>query len=70
MGSLHLRTLCSPPHGGPPDPNHPNDEGKREWSLTVERPVLLIGDSNLTNFPRCNSPLVQVDSFPGHAFFT
>ena len=45
--------------------NHSNDVGKREWSLTVERPVLFIGDSNSTHFPLCNNPLVQVDSFPG-----
>lgn len=37
----------------------------RNWNLTVQRQILLVGDSNLSRLPECNNCNVQIDSYPG-----
>ena len=38
---------------------------KNQWTLTVERPVLILGDSNLSRIQTYQQVSVQVDSYPG-----
>lgn len=40
----------------------------KEWSLTVRKKWLILGDSNLSRFPPFQIPDLQVDSFPGDTF--
>ena len=52
-------TMCGPTR-------HSNTSQKiKNWALRVEKPVLILGDSNLARIPRYNYPSVQVDAFPG-----
>ncbi|GAA6087139.1 uncharacterized protein LOC120555297 [Tachysurus ichikawai] len=45
---------------------HPHSGDKyRNWDLKPQRPILILGDSNLLRLPRINNPAVQVDSYPG-----
>ncbi|KAL2076351.1 hypothetical protein ACEWY4_028052 [Coilia grayii] len=39
-----------------------------DWSLTIHKPLIFIGDSNLSRIPSFSHPNIQVDSFPGAAF--
>lgn len=39
-----------------------------DWSLEVTKPILFIGDSNLSRIPHYSDDSVQVDSFPGANF--
>jgi len=36
-----------------------------KWSLEINQPVIVVGDSNLSKIPEFQHPLVQIDSFPG-----
>ncbi|ROI93620.1 hypothetical protein DPX16_3290 [Anabarilius grahami] len=36
-----------------------------EWSLTLKKKVVIIGDSNVAQLPVYNCPELQIDSFPG-----
>lgn len=36
-----------------------------EWSVEIKKPILIIGDSNLSRIPEYDYPSVQIDSFPG-----
>lgn len=38
------------------------------WELSIQRPVLIIGDSNMSRLPKCNDERVQIDSYPGAKF--
>ena len=38
------------------------------WKLSIQRPVLIIGDSNMSKLPKCNDERVQIDSYPGAKF--
>ena len=40
-----------------------------DWKLTVVKPILFIGDSNLSRFPPFSNSDIQVESFPGANFF-
>ncbi|GAA6106737.1 uncharacterized protein LOC105009030 isoform X1 [Tachysurus ichikawai] len=45
---------------------HPHLGDKyRNWDLKPQRPILILGDSNLSRLPRINNPAVQVDCYPG-----
>ena len=45
---------------------HPRTTRKlKAWTLTVTKPVLIIGDSNLARIPPFTDPNVQIDSYPG-----
>lgn len=45
---------------------HPNTNPKvKDWHLYVIKPILLIGDSNLSRIPPFRDDNIQVDSFPG-----
>ena len=46
---------------------HFNDKFKN-WKLSVQRPILVLGDSNTSRLPKCNHKNVQVDSYPGARF--
>lgn len=37
----------------------------KNWFLTPTRPILFIGDSNLSCFPQIENAMVQVESYPG-----
>lgn len=39
-----------------------------DWSLTLKKRVVIIGDSNLSRLPHYEEPDLQVDSFPGAKF--
>ncbi len=41
---------------------------KRDWSLTVTKPYLIIGDSNLSRISSFDYEDVQIDSYPGATF--
>ncbi|XP_053089523.1 uncharacterized protein LOC117596787 [Pangasianodon hypophthalmus] len=48
---------------------HPNTTRKiADWTLEVKKPVLFIGDSNLSRIPYFSDENVQVDSYPGANF--
>jgi len=48
---------------------HPNSQRKlTDWYLEAERKWLIIGDSNLCNFPEFFNKDLQIDSFPGAHF--
>ena len=48
---------------------HPHTVNKLlDWSLTVRKPILMIGDSNLARFPYHFNKNIQVDSYPGASF--
>lgn len=48
---------------------HPNTQRKlTDWSLTVDKKWLIIGDSNVSRFPDYFNPDLQVESFPGAHF--
>ncbi|KAG7456456.1 hypothetical protein JOB18_049457, partial [Solea senegalensis] len=40
----------------------------KDWSLSVRKKFLILGDSNLSRFPPFNEQNLQVDSFPGGNF--
>lgn len=45
---------------------HPNTSNKSDWSLpAINKPILVIGASNLSRISRCEDPNVQIESFPG-----
>lgn len=48
---------------------HPTSDRKMiEWSLTVRKKWLILGDSNLARIPRFSVSDLQIDSFPGANF--
>ena len=48
---------------------HPNSIRKIwDWELTIRKPIVIIGDSNISRIPRFADPRVQADSFPGATF--
>ena len=44
---------------------HHHNNDKSTWTLTPERPVILMGDSNLKWLPYIPNDNIQVDSYPG-----
>lgn len=54
---------------GPNITRHPNTSRKMSaWTMSVIKPIVLIGDSNLSRIPYVVNSNVQVDSFPGAKF--
>ena len=48
---------------------HPNTDRKiQDWNLSVTKPILIIGDSNLCRIPQYSHTAIQIDSFPGANF--
>ncbi|MGL5128560.1 MAG: hypothetical protein ACRC7D_10460, partial [Aeromonas popoffii] len=48
---------------------HPNTSRKMlTWQMSVKKPIILMGDSNLSRIPYMVNSQVQVDSFPGAKF--
>lgn len=48
---------------------HPNTDHKiRDWSLTIKKPIVIVGDSNLSRIPYFTNTSIQIDSFPGANF--
>lgn len=48
---------------------HPNSTRKiLEWELTIRKPIVIIGDSNISRIPGFTDSRVQADSFPGATF--
>jgi hypothetical protein len=48
---------------------HPNSIRKIwDWELTIKKPIVIIGDSNISRISRFTDPRVQADSFPGATF--
>lgn len=48
---------------------HPNTKNKNvDWSFVAEKKWLILGDSNLVNFPEFTNPDLQIESFPGANF--
>lgn len=39
-----------------------------DWSLTIKKKTVIIGDSNLSRFPQYDDPDLQIDCFPGAKF--
>lgn len=49
---------------------HPNTGRKiRDWVINILKPIVVIGDSNLSRIPPFSDARVQVDSFPGATFY-
>ena len=45
---------------------HPNTSQKgKNWNLDIIKPVVILGDSNLSRIPSFTDERVQIDSFPG-----
>lgn len=40
----------------------------RDWSLNIESPLLILGDSNVARITKHSIPDLQIDSFPGGTF--
>lgn len=40
----------------------------KDWVLNITKPIVILGDSNLSRVPPFSNANVQVDSFPGAAF--
>lgn len=56
---LNLSPKCVPKR-------HPNTTRKiKDWSLKVTKPIVIVGDSNLSRIPPFDNAEVQIDSFPG-----
>jgi hypothetical protein len=48
---------------------HPNSIRKIwDWEFTIRKPIVIIGDPNISRIPRFADPRVQADSFPGATF--
>lgn len=48
---------------------HPNTSRKYTgWSITITKPIVFIGDSNLSRIPNFTHPDIQIDSYPGAKF--
>jgi len=48
---------------------HPNTEQKnKDWTLSPVRPIIIIGDSNVSRIKHCPNDATQIDSFPGVKF--
>lgn len=39
-----------------------------DWSLTLKKKYIIVGDSNVARIPAFSVPDLQVDSFPGAKF--
>ena len=48
-----------------PTVHHHTDRKIVEWNITIHKPIVILGASNLARIPRFTHPKVQVDSFPG-----
>jgi len=71
--SPHFKTLNLPGESATdtrPEPTrHPNTDRKTtDWTLRVDKPIAVLGDSNLSRIPTFRDPRLQVDSFPGATF--
>lgn len=40
----------------------------QDWSLTLKKKILIIGDSNLSRILGFDNPDIQIDSYPGATF--
>lgn len=48
---------------------HINTDRKAiDWSINIRKPIVFMGDSNLSRIPVIKNPNTQVDSFPGANF--
>lgn len=56
----------SPPGGDPTF--FPTRHTRQNWALTVEKPIIFLGDSNLSRIPKFSNGNIQIDSFPGATF--
>lgn len=57
--------------GGPPggDPTFfPTRHNRNNWALVAEKPIIFLGDSNLSRIPKFVNSNIQIDSFPGATF--
>lgn len=41
----------------------------QDWSFKGRRPILILGDSNINRIPYHTNPQIQLDSYPGAAFY-
>lgn len=61
--STYIRNTIQKPY------RHANTERKTiDWSLSIHKPIIFIGDSNLSRIPIIKDKNIQVDSFPGANF--
>ena len=37
----------------------------KDWSVKIIKPIVILGDSNLSRIPHFEDPKIQIDSFPG-----
>lgn len=59
-------SLTSPTHTRSEPRRHPNTNHKvKDWSLEIIKPVVIVGDSNLSRIPSFEDDFIQIDSFPG-----
>lgn len=48
---------------------HPNSiRNILDWEITIRKPIVIIGDSNISRIPRFADLRVQADSVPGATF--
>lgn len=49
---------------------HPRTSRKvHNWKIQINKPILIIGHTNLSRIPQFKDVTVQVDSFPGATFY-
>lgn len=41
----------------------------QDWKIRAIKPVIFLGDSNLSRIPTFKSPHIQMDSYPGASFY-
>ena len=63
-----IRTPSKTPTARRPTKHIKTLRKKHDWSLTVNKKWLIIGDSNLARFPPFTCEDLQIDSFPGATF--
>lgn len=57
------------PSGHTPPLFHPTRHTKgKDWRLNISKPIVILGDSNLSRIPPFPNANIQVNSFPGAAF--
>lgn len=44
------------------------DDHNADWTLSTTRPIVFMGDSNLSRIPKFSHSNIQIDSFPGSTF--
>lgn len=67
--AVDLSLVPAPPSRSEPVRHRNTDRKIADWSLEVVKPIVIMGDSNLSRIPLFEDDRLQVDSFPGASFY-